>query len=58
MKRKGENMPEGQIMTNWKEEAQKQTRERRLQIIGTARTLLSLAVSLLALAFAVAAFLR
>lgn len=51
-------MPEGQIMTNWKEEAQKQTRERRLQMIGKARTLLSLAVSLLALAFAVTAFLR
>ncbi len=51
-------MPEGPIMKNWKEEAQKQTRERRLQIIGTARTVASLAVSLLALAFAVAAFLR
>lgn len=51
-------MPEGQIRTNWKEEVQKQKRERRLQIIGTARTVASLAVSLLALAFAVAAFLR
>lgn len=58
MKRKGENMPEGQIGKNWAEEARKQERERRLQMIGTARTLLSLAVSLLALAFAVAAFLR
>lgn len=33
-------------------------RERRLQIIGTAWTVASLAVSLLALVFAVATFLR
>lgn len=51
-------MPEGQIGKNWAEEARKQERERRLQIIGTARTVASLAVSLLALAFVVAAFLR
>lgn len=51
-------MPEFQIGKNWAEEARKQERERRLQIIGTARTVASLAVSLLALAFVVAAFLR
>ena len=51
-------MPEGQPRKNWAEETKKQEQGRRLQMIGTVRPLLSLAVSLLALAFAVAAFLR
>lgn len=51
-------MPEGQIGENWAEEARKQERERRLQMIGTAWTVATLAISLLALAFAVATFLR